>query len=77
MAKGKRSTQRSAERRRPSAPRVPAQNHEMIDGILVQIKETELTIGRETGRPRKVPGYEIRVAIPEWRMNRGLLKSVR
>ena len=55
-----------------------ARDHEAVDGILVQIKKTDLKIANaSSGRAQKRPGYEIKVAIPEWQMNRSLLKSVR
>ena len=53
-------------------------DHEAVDGVLVQIKKTDLNItDAHSGQMEKRPGYEIKVAIPEWQMNRGLLKSVR
>ncbi len=49
-----------------------------VDGILVQIHRTEFTIaGEQTGQSQNRPGYEVRVAIPDWEMNRRLLKWVK
>ena len=65
---------------RPSQPprARPHPGHEAVDGILVQIKKTDLNItNAHSGQMEKRPGYEISVTIPEWQMNRGLLKSVR
>ena len=56
----------------------PAPDQEAADGILVQIKKTELTIaGEQPDSIQKLPGYEIGIAIPDWDKNRGLLDSVR
>ena len=61
-----------------SAPDQPPGNQEAVDGILVQIKKSELTIaGEQPGSIQNLPGYEIGVAIPEWDRNRSLLESVR
>ena len=49
-----------------------------MDGILVGVKKTDLTIASEPpGQVQKLPGYEVSVAIPEWDKNRNLLDSVR
>ena len=78
--------QRSRQRASAKAPARPSQPprarphpvHEAVDGILVQIKKTDLNIANaQSGQVEKRPGYELKVAIPEWQMNRGLLKSVR
>ena len=57
----------------------PIQNQEAVDGILVRISETELTItdGQQSGKLQKRPGYEVKVAIPDWDKNRSLMESVR
>ena len=56
----------------------PVHDEEAVDGILVQIGKTELNIANaQSGQVQKRPGYEIKVAIPEWHKNRSLLKSVR
>ncbi len=61
-----------------SAADQPPGDREAVDGILVQIKKSELTIaGEQPGSIQKLPGYEIGVAIPEWDKNRSLLESVR
>ena len=61
-----------------SAPTELLVDQEAVDGILVQIKKRELTImGEQPGSIQKLPGYEIRVAIPEWDKNLGLLDWVR
>lgn len=53
-------------------------DQEPVDGILVQIKKADFTIGGEQpGQVQTRPGYEVRVAIPEWEKNRSLLKSVK
>ena len=83
MAKRKhrsRGRNKTDSRRSPS-PRRQAQtppDQETVDGILVQIAKTDLTIvGEEQGSVQKRPGYEIKVAIPDWDKNRSLLDSVR
>ena len=54
------------------------QDEQAVDGILVQINQTDLTIaGERPGQVQKLPGYEVKVAIPDWDKNRGLLDSVR
>ena len=61
-----------------SAPDQPPGDQEAVDGILVQIKKSELIIaGEQPGSIQNLPGYEIGVAIPEWDNNRSLLDSVR
>ena len=69
------------ESRRSPSPRRQAQtppDQEAVDGILVQIAKTNLTIVGEQPSPiQKRPGYEIKVAIPDWDKNRSLLDSVR
>lgn len=56
----------------------PPADQEAVDGILVQIKETELSIsGEEPGSIQRLPGYQIGIAIPDWNKNRSLLDSVR
>ena len=56
----------------------PVRDEEPVDGILVQIKKTELNIANaQSGQVQKRPGYEIKVAIPEWHQNRSVLKTVR
>ena len=70
----------SESRRLPSPPRQAQtpQDQETVDGILVQIKKTDLTIAVEQASLiQKRPGYEIKVAIPDWDKNRSLLNSVR
>lgn len=53
-------------------------DQEAVDGILVQVKKTDLSIaGEQTGQVRKLPGYEVCVAVPEWDKNRNLLDPVR
>ena len=68
-------------RRHPQKPAEqcqPPSDHETVDGILVQIKKTDLTIaGEPLGQVEHRPGYQVSVAIPEWAKNRGLLDSVR
>ena len=58
---------------------VPASgDQEAVDGILVQVKKTDLSIaGEQPGQVQKLPGYEVCVAIPEWDKNRSLLDPVR
>ena len=58
---------------------VPASgDQEAVDGILVQVKKTDLSIaGEQSGQVKKLPGYEVCVAIPEWDKNRSLLDPVR
>ena len=83
MAKRNRRLRRksnSESRRLPSPPRQAQTPHdqEAVDGILVQIEKTDLTIaGEQPSRIQKRPGYEIKVAIPDWDKNRGLLDSIR
>ena len=70
----------SESRELPSPPRQTQAPHdqETVDGILVQIRKTDLTIASEqASRIQKQPGYEIKVAIPDWAKNRGLLDAVR
>ena len=53
-------------------------DQEDVDGFLVQIKTHELTIaGEQTDSIQKLPGYEIRVAIPDRDKNRDLIRSVK
>ena len=60
----------------------PAQNRspneqEAVDGILVKIRKTDLTVsGEQAGQTQKLPGYSIDIAIPDWDKNRDLLKHV-
>ena len=71
---------KTASRRSPSPPRQAQTPHdqETVDGILVQIVKTNLTIVGEQPSPiQKRPGYEIKVAIPDWDKNRSLLDSIR
>ena len=83
MAKQNRRLRRkstSESRRLPSPPRQAQTSHdqEAVDGILVQIRKTDLRIADEqAGRIQTRPGYEIKVAIPDWDKNRGLLDSIR
>lgn len=58
---------------------VPASgDQEAVDGILVHVKKTDLSIvGEQPGQVQKLPGYEVCVAIPEWDKNRNLLDPVR
>ena len=78
--RSRRKKQKSESRRLPSPPRqaqTPT-DQETVDGILVQIGKTDLTIaGEQPSRIQKRPGYEIKVAIPDWDKNRGLLNSIR
>ena len=70
----------SESRRLPSPPpQAPTStDDETVDGILVQIGKTDLTIaGEQPSRIQKRPGYEIKLAIPDWDKNRALLNSVR
>ena len=61
-----------------AAPARPMHVEEAVDGILVQIHKTEFTIGGEqAGQTQNRPGYEVRIAIPDWEMNRPLLKWVK
>ena len=56
----------------------PQTNQETVDGILIQIQETELTIvGEQPGQLQRRRGYEVKIAIPDWDKNRALLNSVR
>ncbi len=49
-----------------------------VDGILIWIKKTEITIsGEQAGRIQKLPGYSVDIAIPDWNKNRSLLKYVK
>ena len=71
---------KSESRRLPSPPRQAQTppDQETVDGILVQIGKTDLTIAGELpSRIQKRPGYEIKVAIPDWDKNRRLLDSIR
>lgn len=83
MAKRKSRSQRknkTESRRSASPPRQVQTPHdqEAVDGILVQIAKTDLTIvGEQPGPVQKRPGYEIKVAIPDWDKNRSLLDSIR
>lgn len=83
MAKRKphsRRTNKTESRRSPSPPRHVQEPHdeEAVDGILVEIAKTNLTIFGEQPSPvQKRPGYEIKVAIPDWDKNRSLLDSIR
>ena len=71
---------KSESQRLPSPPRqaqTPT-DQEAVDGILVQIGKTDLTItGEQPSRIQERSGYEIKVAIPDWDKNRGLLDSIR
>ena len=75
----RRQTDAKAQRLRTnSAQPQPPHDQEAVDGILIQIKKTELTItGEQPSHVQKQPAYEIKVAIPDWDKNRGLLDSVR
>ena len=83
MAKRKHRSRRknnSESRRLPSPPpQTPTStDEETVDGILVQIGKTVLTIaGEQPSRIQKRPGYEIKLAIPDWDKNRALLNSIR
>ena len=83
MGKRRHRSRRAANAKPPdpsgtSAADQPPGDEEAVDGILVQINKRELTIaGEQPGSIQKLPGYEIRVAIPEWAKNRSLLDSVR
>ena len=53
-------------------------DQQAVDGILVQVKKTDLTIaGEQPDQVQKLPGYEVSVAIPEWDKNRSLLDPIR
>ena len=66
-----------AQRTRSSRDSTPG-DQEAVDGILVGVKKTDLTIaGEAQGQVQKLPGYEVSVAIPEWDKNRSLLDPVR
>lgn len=55
-----------------------AGDQEAVDGILVNIKQTDLTIaGERPGQVQKLPGYEVNIAIPDWDKNRSLLDPVK
>lgn len=83
MAKRNRPPRRStgAKPRHPQASPAPipaSGDQEAVDGILVQVKKTDLSIASEKpGQVQKLPGYEVCVAIPEWDKNRNLLEPVR
>ncbi len=50
---------------------------EAVDGILVQVKKTDLSIvGEQPVQVRELPRYEVCVAIPEWDKNHHLLDPV-
>ena len=82
MAKRDRRSRRRAKAKTPplppeAAPVRPMHDEEAVDGILVQIHKREFTIaGEQAGQTQNRLGYEVRVAIPDWEMNRDLLKSV-
>ena len=63
----------------PQASPIPVSgDQETVDGILVHVKKTDLSIaGEQPGQVQKLPGYEVCVAIPEWGKNRSLLDPVR
>ena len=66
-----------AHQARPARAQAPG-DQEAVDGILVQVKRTDLTIASERpGQVQKLPGYEVSVAIPEWDKNLSLLDPVR
>ena len=70
----------SKPRRLPPPPRQAQtpQDQEAVDGILAQIKKIDLTItGEQASRIQKRPGFEIKVAIPDWDKNRSLLDLVK
>ena len=83
MSKRNRRSRRRTDAKPRRLPPRPAQaqppgDQEAVDGILVQIKKTDLTIaGEQPGQVQNRPGYEVCVAIPEWDKNRSLLDSVR
>lgn len=83
MAKRKSRSRRrnKTESRRPPSPPRHAQaphDQEAVDGILVEIAKTNLTIVGEPPSPvQKRPGYEIKIVIPDWDKNRSLLDSIR
>ena len=63
---------------KPAEQSQPSSDQETVDGILVQIKKTVLTIaGESLDQIEHQPGYEVSIAIPEWDKNRGLLDSVK
>ncbi len=60
------------------APTLSPENQEAVDGILVHITKRELTIaGEQPGSIRKLPGYAVSVAMPDWNKNRDPLRSVK
>ena len=71
----------NSESRRVPSPQPqgrPPQDQKAVDGILVRIEKADLTItGEQPGGVQKRPGYEVKVAIPDWDMNRSLLDSVK
>lgn len=76
-ARRKIATEPRAQSAEPARAQPPA-DQEAVDGILVQVKKTDLTIvGEQPGRVQKLPGYEVSVAIPKWDKNRTLLVPVR
>lgn len=83
MAKRKPHSQnrnKTKTRRSPSPPRQVQRPHdqEAVDGILVQIAKTDLTIVGEHPSPvQERSAYEIKVTIPDWDKNRSLLDSIR
>ena len=55
-----------------------AGDQEGVDGILINIKETEMSVaGEQPGQVQRRSGYVIAVAIPDWDKNRTLLNQVR
>ena len=61
-----------------SAQAQPPGDQEAVDGILVQIKKTDLTIsGEQPSSIQELPAYEVCVSIPEWDKNRSVLDTVR
>ena len=77
---------RSGRKNNSESPRLPSPppqaptptDEETVDGILVQMGKTDLTIvGEQPSRIQKRPGYEIKIAIPDWDKNRALLDSIR
>ena len=68
-----------AQQAKPAQAQAPApSDQEAVDGILVRVKKTGLTIASEQpGQVQKLPGYEVSIAIPEWDENRSLLDPVR
>ena len=65
--RSRRRTDAKARHLPPGPPQAqPPHDQEAVDGILVQIKEINLTIAAEQpGKIQKQPGYEVKVVIPD------------